>query len=35
MSAKMREYITSGEGVTLGSFCGKPSLRVEEGLYSK
>jgi arylsulfatase A-like enzyme len=35
MSARMKEYIASGEGVTLGSFNGKPSLEVEEGLYSK
>lgn len=35
MSAKMKEYIASGEGVTLGGFHGKPSLVVEEGLYSK
>ena len=35
MAARMKEYIASGEGVTLGSFNGKPSLDVQEGLYSK
>ena len=35
MSAKMKEYIASGEGLTLGGFHGKPSLDLEEGLYSK
>ena len=35
MSARMKEYIASGEGLTLGSFNGKPSLEVQEGLYSK
>jgi hypothetical protein len=35
MSAKMKEYITSGEGLTLGSFNAKPSLDILEGLYSK
>jgi arylsulfatase A-like enzyme len=35
MSAWMKEYIASGEGLTLGSFNGKPSLEVQEGLYSK
>lgn len=35
MSARMKEYIASGKGLTLGSFSGKPSLEVEEGLYSK
>jgi hypothetical protein len=35
MSARMKEYIASGDGLTLGSFSGKPSLAVQEGLYSK
>ena len=35
MSAKMKEYIASGEGLTLGSFNGKPSLNLQEGLYAK
>ena len=35
MSARMKEYIASGEGLTLGSFNGKPSLDLQEGLYSK
>jgi arylsulfatase A-like enzyme len=35
MSAKMKEYITSGEGITYGSFNSKPSLDTREGLYSK
>jgi arylsulfatase A-like enzyme len=35
MSARMKEYIASGEGVTQGSFHAKPSLEVREGLYSK
>ena len=35
MSAKMKEHIASGVDVTRGSFHGKPSLQVEEGLYSK
>jgi arylsulfatase A-like enzyme len=35
MSAKMKEYIASGADVTRGSFHGKPSLEVQEGLYSK
>jgi hypothetical protein len=35
MSARMKEYIASGEGVTTGSFGPKPSLDLKEGLYSK
>jgi arylsulfatase A-like enzyme len=35
MSAKMKEYISSGEGLTSGSFSSKPSLDTREGLYSK
>jgi arylsulfatase A-like enzyme len=35
MSALMKEYIASGESLTLGSFNAKPSLEVREGLYSK
>jgi arylsulfatase A-like enzyme len=35
MSAKMKEYITSGEGLTFGSFNAKPSFDPREGLYSK
>lgn len=35
MSAKMKEYIGSGEGITLGSFNAKPGLDTSGGLYSK
>jgi arylsulfatase A-like enzyme len=35
MSARMKEYVVSGQPVTLGSFNGKPSLDLEEGLYAK
>jgi arylsulfatase A-like enzyme len=35
MSAKMKEYINSGEGLTFGSFNAKPSLDTREGLYSR
>lgn len=35
MSAKMKEYIASGEDLTLGSFNAKPSLDTQEGLYAK
>jgi len=35
MSAKLQEYVASGESMTMGSFHGKPSLIVQEGLYSK
>jgi arylsulfatase A-like enzyme len=35
MSAKLKEYIASGEGLTYGSFNGKPALDTEEGLYAK
>jgi arylsulfatase A-like enzyme len=35
MSSRMKDYIASGEGETLGSFNGKPSLNTSEGLYSK
>ncbi len=35
MSAKMKEYLASGQGVTMGSFNGKASLNPGEGLYSK
>jgi arylsulfatase A-like enzyme len=35
MSAKLKEYVASGQPVTLGSFNAKPSLDLEEGLYAK
>jgi len=35
MSAKLKEYIASGEGQTFGSFNAKPTLNTEEGLYAK
>ena len=35
MSARMKEYIASGEGLTFGSFNAKPSLNTSGGLYSK
>ena len=35
MSAKLKEYIAAGEGLTGGSFYGKPTLDTEEGLYAK
>jgi arylsulfatase A-like enzyme len=35
MSAKLKEYIASGEGLTYGSFNGTPTLDTEEGLYAK
>jgi len=35
MSAKLKEYIASGDGLTYGSFNGKPALDTEEGLYAK
>lgn len=35
MSARLKKYIASGEGVTQGSFSAKPSLEFQEGLYSK
>ena len=35
MSARMRDYIASGEGMTFGSFNAKPSLDTREGLYTK
>ncbi|HEX8711424.1 MAG TPA: sulfatase-like hydrolase/transferase, partial [Terracidiphilus sp.] len=35
LSARMKDYIASGEGITFGSFNGKPSLDLEAGLYSK
>ena len=35
MSAKLKEYIASGGGLTYGSFNGKPALDTEEGLYAK
>ena len=35
MSAKLKEYIASGEGLTYGSFNGKPTLDTAEGLYAK
>jgi arylsulfatase A-like enzyme len=35
MSAKLKEYIASGEGLTGGSFNAKPSLNLREGLYAK
>jgi hypothetical protein len=35
MSAKMKEYIGSGERITLGSFNAEPSLNTSAGLYSK
>jgi arylsulfatase A-like enzyme len=34
-SAKLKEYIASGEGKTGGSFNASPSLDLEEGLYAK
>jgi arylsulfatase A-like enzyme len=34
-SAKLKEYIASGEGKTDGSFNAKASLDLREGLYSK
>jgi arylsulfatase A-like enzyme len=35
MSARMKDYIASGEGITSGSFNAKPSLDIQEGLYAK
>jgi arylsulfatase A-like enzyme len=35
MSARLKEYVASGQGVTLGTFNGKASLNLEEGLYAK
>ena len=35
MSAKMKEYIASGDGITPGSFNGRASLDTKEGLYAK
>jgi len=35
MSARMKDYIASGENITFGSFNAKPSLDTREGLYSK
>jgi arylsulfatase A-like enzyme len=35
MSALLKDYIAAGQGVTSGSFYGKPSLDLEEGLYAK
>ncbi|MGH9446459.1 MAG: sulfatase family protein, partial [Terriglobia bacterium] len=35
MSARMKEYIASGEGLTFGSFNAKPSLDTQAGLYAK
>jgi arylsulfatase A-like enzyme len=35
MSAKMKEYIASGEGLTFGHFNAKPSRDPSRGLYSK
>lgn len=35
MSAKLKEYMASGEGQTFGSFNAKPVLNTEEGLYAK
>ena len=34
-SAKLKEYLASGEGKTGGSFNAKPSLDLKEGLYAK
>jgi arylsulfatase A-like enzyme len=34
-SAKLKEYIASGEGKTGGSFNAKASLDLQEGLYAK
>jgi len=34
-SAKLKEYLASGEGKTGGSFNARPSLDLQEGLYSK
>jgi hypothetical protein len=35
MSARMKEYIASGQGLTFGSFNAKPSLDIRRGLYAK
>lgn len=35
MSARLKEYLASGQGVTMGSFNGRPSLDTREGLYAK
>ena len=35
MSARMKEYIAAGEGITFGSFNAKPSLDTQEGLYAR
>ena len=35
MSARLKDYIASGQGLTLGSFNGKASMNLEEGLYAK
>ena len=35
MSAELKEYIASGEGMACGSFNAKPSLHPGEGLYLK
>jgi arylsulfatase A-like enzyme len=35
MSAQLKEYVASGEGITSGSFNAKPTLDTEEGLYAK
>jgi arylsulfatase A len=35
MSARMKDYIASGEGMTFGNFNGKPSLDTRMGLYAK
>ncbi|MGO8787462.1 MAG: sulfatase-like hydrolase/transferase [Terriglobia bacterium] len=34
-SAKLKEYVASGEGKTAGSFHAKASLDLQEGLYAK
>jgi hypothetical protein len=35
MSAKMKEYIASGEVLTFGHFNAKPNLDPSRGLYTK
>jgi arylsulfatase A-like enzyme len=35
MSARMKDYIASGEAMTFGSFNAKPSLNTSEGLYAQ
>jgi hypothetical protein len=35
MSAKLKEYVDSGQSLTYGSFNGKPTFDTEEGLHAK